>query len=373
LALGPGCSGNDESSTGRQLDAGGAGGARADGSGVGQGGTPSEAGGLRDASVPNPASGGGSPDAETCDAPVARRRPASTVLVVLDQSSSMNEQFPPPINLADPPNPTRWDSIKRALVDPSTGVLEQYESELRLGLMLFSGDGGFAAGECPLLTSAPVTAGGLIDFDVGNFDAISAVLSPAEPIEDTPTSESLEAAARALEAFDAPGSKRIVLCTDGEPDTCENPAANFDPASVERTVDTVSSIYDRGIRTEIVAVGFDTDSFAQAVANAGAGAGPTGAAPYYAPVDQAELVAAFESILGRAAGCEVALGGTVVGDPAAGTVVLDGQALELDAPNGWRLVSPSTIELGGTACATASANLDDLSVTFPCGAFEAAD
>jgi hypothetical protein len=67
--------------------------------------------------------------------------------------------------------------------------------------------------------------------------------------------------------------------------------------------------------------------------------------------------------------CTFAISGSVDANQAAeGTVLLDGQPLTFDDPNGWSLVDDKTMKLNGTACDTF---LDDPTVTltaqFPCG------
>jgi hypothetical protein len=67
--------------------------------------------------------------------------------------------------------------------------------------------------------------------------------------------------------------------------------------------------------------------------------------------------------------CAFALDGKVTdGGETQGTVTLNGMALTLNDPNGWRLSGPSTIELTGTACETVK-NTENVSLNaqFPCG------
>jgi hypothetical protein len=52
-----------------------------------------------------------------------------------------------------------------------------------------------------------------------------------------------------------------------------------------------------------------------------------------------------------------------------GEVILDGEELPFDDPDGWRLVDPSTLELLGAACeAYKAADNPVLTAAFPCGA-----
>jgi hypothetical protein len=57
--------------------------------------------------------------------------------------------------------------------------------------------------------------------------------------------------------------------------------------------------------------------------------------------------------------------GRVVGDACSGTVELDGEPLECDGADGWRLVDESHVELVGDACARFRDSAM-VSAEFPC-------
>ncbi len=68
--------------------------------------------------------------------------------------------------------------------------------------------------------------------------------------------------------------------------------------------------------------------------------------------------------------CVFTLGGSVQnGSEPTGAVVLDGERLGYLDPNGWKLNSPSELELTGSACRKLKTGGGTLTVRFPCGAF----
>ena len=107
----------------------------------------------------------------------------------------------------------------------------------------------------------------------------------------------------------------------------------------------------------------------QAIANAGLGRMPGDAdAEYWVAGDDQSLRDALRQVVGSQLGCEVQLQGKVTGgDPCSGRVLLDGQKLECDDPNGWELVDPEHIRVLGTSCDELKASEDAvLDVSFPC-------
>ena len=281
-----------------------------------------------------------------------------TVLLLLDESGSMTADFG---------GKNRYDAMKDALVDPTNGVVTQLEGSVIFGASLYTSHNGNAGGACPLLDTVTPA--------LNNFDAIDDLLQDNGPDGDTPTGESITAAVTILNNVgqdpDAPASpKIIVLATDGEPDTCAVP----NPQTGQTTsVQAAQAAFTAGIRLFILAVGDEVSAgHQQDMANAGAGKpldGSQGDAPFYSADNPGELKAAFDEIIGGVRECTFAISGSIDANQAAqGTVLLDGQPLTFDDPNGWSLVDENTMKLNGTACQTF---LDDPTVTlsaqFPCG------
>ncbi len=276
-----------------------------------------------------------------------------TLVLLVDQSGSMTADFS---------GQPRWDAIYQTLMDPDTGVVASLESSVRFGLTLYTSEGGFAGGECPQLT--------IVAPDLDNHAAIDQAFGPADPVDDTPTGESLAAVAPQLAALPFDGPMGIVLATDGEPDTCDQP----NPQQGQQVaLDAAAAAFGMGITTFIISVGNDVGAeHLQQMANVGVGK-PVDApvpAPYYQALDPAQLVDAFEEIVGSFVSCQLLIEGEVdLSQACDGTVTLDGVELECGAD--WQLPDASTLELLGDACETLQDGMDHaVEASWPCGAVQ---
>jgi hypothetical protein len=274
-----------------------------------------------------------------------------TVVLLIDQSGSMTENFN---------GQTRWNAVRDALIDPETGVIATLEDDVRFGLALYTSVNGDAGGTCPILTEvAPMVA---------NFDAIADMYDDADPSSETPTGESIEAVAAALAADPDTNPKFIVLATDGEPDTCAQPNPQN---GQEESVAATEAAFAAGIQTFVISVGNDVSAgHLQDVANAGIGWMPGDEdAEYYVPSDQDAMAAAFEDIVNGVRSCVLTLDSAILpGQGDQGTVTVNGMVIPYDDPNGWRVNSPTEIELLGDACALIQAGDVDVQVEFTCHA-----
>jgi hypothetical protein len=292
------------------------------------------------------------------DLEVGFERVTPTVVLLIDQSGSMTQPFDNGLD--------RWQTLVETLTDPGDSLIKKLETSVRFGMSLYTSYDGFGPGpmprQCPVLTS--------VDIALGNFAKMSMVLSNTAngPSGDTPTAESLAAIAAALGDFAEDGPKSIILATDGDPDTCEDPDANDDEGSKARSVAAVKAAYADGISTHVISVGDEvTASHLKDLAVAGAGDDP--AAEAYTALDTQGLVRAFDEIIGSVRTCDFTLQGTVEADDAArGTVLLDGTALVFGDPNGWVMPNESTVRLQGAACDAVQADASGVSMSFPCDA-----
>lgn len=273
-----------------------------------------------------------------------------TVVLLIDQSGSMTQNFG---------GGDRWNVLRNALMNSSTGIVKLLESEVRFGLALYTGN----SNNCPDLTEVPVA--------LNNFNAIDAVYSTAQPEDETPTGESIDQVVTTLGPYAEPGPKVIVLATDGEPDTCAVPnPQNGQPEAIQ----AAQAAYAAGIETYIISVGDQVSlGHLQDMANAGKGVAVGGSQnePYYQALDQQALYDAFQTIINGVRSCVLKLNGTV--DPAnasKGQVTLDGKPLGYEDPDGWKLNSPSEIELLGAACDLIKEGDHSLTINFPCGVFQ---
>ncbi len=257
-----------------------------------------------------------------------------TVDLLIDQSGSMNFNFD---------GEDRWVVVGEVLFDPANGVVKQLESDVRFGMTLYTSDDGFEGGPCPITTSVPPA--------MDNYDEIAAVFNANEPDGDTPTGASVRVSAEQLIA-DAEAQRRvIVLATDGEPDTCED-SGDEDMGRVQ-AVAAVKEAFANGVTLYMISVGADIgDEHMQDMANAGQGVQPGEPdAAYYQANDTQQLIDAFEEIIDGVRDCVLSLNSAVVENLVHTCVVLiDGNEVPFNDPNGWQLNTPTEIELLGQAC-----------------------
>lgn len=305
-------------------------------------------------------SSGGSP-AVCVDLQVDFERVTPTVVLLIDRSGSMTQHFDNGLD--------RWQTLVRTLTDPQDSLIKKLESSVRFGMALYTSNRGFGSGptprECPVLTNVGIA--------IENFSSMSAVLSNMAngPTGDTPTAESMAKVAAELQNFAEAGPKSIILATDGDPDTCEDPDSNNGDASKALSVAAVAAAYAQGISTHIISVGNEvTASHLQALAVAGAGGDVTAQA--YTALDTQALVSAFNEIVGSVRTCDFTLEGTVEADNAPrGTVILDGAALVFGEADGWVMPDESTVRLQGAACEKIQADVGgSISMSFPCDAIQ---
>lgn len=297
------------------------------------------------------------PPGSCADTIVRATKVIPTVLLIVDQSSSMNESFG---------GASRWDTLRDFLLESPDGLIADLQSQVRFGLAMYSATSGGnnpdPIGECPMVTTvAPA---------LDNYDAIAASYGPAEPIEDTPTGDAIDKILDDLMLGNDPDKTEdptvFILATDGEPDRCEE----LDPQNgQEEAIAAVTRAFRAGVRTFIISVGNEVSmQHQQDVANAGLGRGPGDAdAEYWVAGDDATLRAALIDIVGGQLGCEVQLNGSVEdGDACLGMVALNGRALECGGDDGWELSSPRHIRLKGAACDELKNGEVTLDVRFPC-------
>jgi hypothetical protein len=283
----------------------------------------------------------------------------------------------------------RWNVVRNVLLHPDRGVVKPLEDKVRFGLSLYSSDNGDLDGAtCPNLRE--------VDLKFGNHADMLAEFKCSDLLRDTPTRESLTETAEKLAALDVDGPKVIVLATDGAPDTCA--CANWDasdgrPESCRQNLSTndveyegemlntseyeqvlvtleAKRIYEElGIRIEVINVG---DSSIQGHLNSVAVAGGATSGSAIVGTSPGALIDAFQSIIDGVRSCAVDLDGNIAaGKEDSGTVTLDGDKLKYNGANGWKVNSPTQIELVGDACTTIKTGDHDLGIEFPCGSFVA--
>lgn len=307
-----------------------------------------------------------------------------TVLLLVDESGSMSSNKYPP-GAAE----SRWRVLHDALVGDN-GLVQMVTGGVRFGFMGYTGDG--TAATCPILVSTQI-------FPMTTDDTVLTAIRGVYPVErpnlpykgETPTGAAIRAATRALQAFNEPGPKHILLATDGDPDTCAKP----DPqCGQDEAVSAAEDAFAAGIGTFVIGISDDVANWhLQQMANAGAGlevpppdpgfydscprdplvtpkyatAAPAQNAKFYKPADGAELAQVLSAILNSARTCTFTLHGKVTaGKESLGTVKLDGVSLAYLAPDGWRLSDSQTLEILGASCEKIKTTSKLLQVSFPC-------
>ena len=286
-----------------------------------------------------------------------------TVVLVIDQSGSMTDKNFPDDGQPPVANRTRWAVLKRALLDPTNGVLKRLEGQVRFGTILYGNASPYAAPQCPDLTK-------IMPPRLNNYAAINASYGPANTIPNTPTAESIVAATADLRAFTEPGPKYIILATDGDPDRC---GAQDDHGAVSKqgSVNAVVAARNAQIGTYVIAVGDEASrDHLNDLAYRGQGITPTDQARplYLQPTDQAALETAFLNLINGVRTCDFTLNGKI--DPGLanrGSVTLDGNAVPFNGTNGWTVDATGTkLTLHGTPCTTIKTGNHDLRAVFPC-------
>lgn len=272
------------------------------------------------------------------------------VVVIIDQSGSMN--------LAFPGSTSRWTALRDALIAMPDGLTYAFRDLVRFGTVMYTDDPEFPG--CPETSS--VTA------RIDSYSEIQMQFMRNFPGGNTPTGE---AVTEVVSRIDTLAPERtdptfIILATDGEPALCADGAdVTMGRALV---VEQVGNAFDMGMRTFVLSVGDEiANVHLQEVANAGAGhmAGEPDA-PYWVATDFAGLSDSLSEIAAMGISCLIELEGRI--DPmlaCGGTVTLGGDELACDTD--WEAVDESHIRLLGPACERLQEGAGDtLVATFPC-------
>lgn len=284
------------------------------------------------------------------DADVKFEAQTPTVLLLIDQSGSMTDDFG---------GTDRWQAVYDALLDPDDGLVPDLEAKIRFGMALYTSFEGDQGGECPVITA---TTPGL-----NNYAAIEASYDAAKPEDETPTGESIAAVTPTLVLDPSPGNKVIVLATDGEPDTCAEPNPQN---GQQQSVDAAAAAFEQGVRLYVISVGEEvSDQHLQDVANAGVGVGQGDPdAPFYKANDAQALAAAFAEIVEGVRDCKLDLDGKVAeGGEAECQVAINGESVPYGTEDGWQLNGPSEVELVGGACDAIQEGEVAVSIKCACG------
>ena len=344
----------------------------------------------------NGAGGDGAGGGASCiDVDVGFTPQVPTVLLLIDRSGSMNAdgKFGDAVQaavdagtytLGECPehNNWRWNVVRDVLMNPKKGIIKPLEEQVRFGMSLYSSRNGQVKEGSPDEVDPTKMCPELIEVPIAlrNHKAMLDEFKCDDIADDTPTGESLVAAAATLAAFKEPGPKVIVLATDGEPDNCECPdfktswvpdkcdAAGL-PAQIKaEVVATAKGIHDDDITIHVINVSTPSELALQQhltdVADAGGGKVYDGFSP-------GALSTAFDEIINGVRSCKIDLSGEIAdGKESTGVVTLDGEKLLLDDADGWQVNTPSQLELLGATCETIKRGDHELSIKFPCESFD---
>ncbi|MGB5810796.1 MAG: vWA domain-containing protein, partial [Polyangiales bacterium] len=285
---------------------------------------------------------------------VTPTRSVPNVMFLVDQSSSMRG--------------SRWEDAHAAV----TGTVSSLESIVRFGLTTYTADDGKPP--CPELPTQ-------VDFALDNANAIGTAYPMTYPRSgdwDTPTGESIDALVGGIEAAPPPaeGPTIIVLATDGEPNTCDDPH-NQTTAAQDLSVEAATRAHTAGFDLFVLSVGNGvSDAHLQEMANVGVGlekSGSEGDAQYWRGNDAQSLQDAFTAIISDSISCDIQIDKPfgdktqACNDPES-DVRLNGNPLS--CPSEWE-PSPDAddfIRLHGSACTELKSGEATFTAEFPCGA-----
>ena len=283
------------------------------------------------------------------------------VWLLLDRSGSMSDYLSG--------TTTRWAALGNVLFgDPTVamdeGVVGALADRIAFGAVFYT-SGSSSTSSCVLALESVALA-------ANNYRHIRERYNKLGPSGGTPTAESIAATVAVAATSDLTGGpKLLVLATDGVPGGC---SASTGLSETQKVENEVTNAYNKQIKTFAISISTGTDiAHMQRVANLGVGlaANATPPAPLYTATSQDDLKNAFSTILTKLPrSCVFSLNGTVEAENAdQGTVVLDGQPLVYNDPNGWILKQPDEVELTGTACTQVQDGNDELKIDFPCAVF----
>lgn len=306
---------------------------------------------------------------------VLQQAPPAEVTLVVDRSGSMSEP-------GATPGLTKWQELTAAV----DAALTQYEGVIKFGLLTYPAD------------AACTTPGPQVGLGHDHRIAIMTSLTAAVPAGGTPTAAALTNAASSMTALGDPSSpKFIILATDGGPNCnyflSADPSCGCAYASAEwcctsypdaclfgytclddqHTLDVVGDLHQsRAIDTFVIGLAGTAEYVGLLNALAVAGGRPqTGGATDYYPADnQADLLAALQTIAVGLISCQIALEEPPE-FPDLVRIYMDGHEIERDPAHqgGWDYTDSShlTIELYGTACDTLQdGSPHNLTATFAC-------
>ncbi len=262
----------------------------------------------------------------------------SSVLIVMDRSSSMNDDSNEMVCTGGCGASSKW-----ALASAAIGNLVSTHPSVNWGLALYGGD-----------DSCDATGGATVDVGSGSAPAIEAALAATAPGGEAPTASAIHNAESYLQSLTDGGSRYILLVSDG---LLGCAPSNGDSVSDDAAGAIVTALMDVGARTFVVGLAPDWDTAAVAALNGMAVNGqevkPESTAYYYTLAD---LGPQFMPETSPPAGCVLALSPVVAPGTtlAISATMVDGEvvAIPQDPTTGWTFTdaTESAIALNGPTC-----------------------
>jgi von Willebrand factor type A domain len=291
-------------------------------------------------------------DANCGNVPFDVKPNPADLLIVLDKSGSMAQD-------ASGANCrtagcSKWDQVTAAII-----AVVQQTPTINWGLKFFAND-----------NACTVNDGVTVPVGPGTATAVADAINLAAPGGNTPTRAAEASASAYMATLTDPGSKFILLATDGQPNCAVGGAALAvdDPAAIQSVSDAAAA----GFSTFVVGIATGA-SVADTTLNQMAinGGHPRAATPAYYPVTTTDdLLMALNAIKGIVmAPCTYPLASpTDASDPTKLTVTVDGVASVKDDPDGWHYdPGMTTITFTGNTCAQLMAGAaTDVQVLYGC-------
>lgn len=270
---------------------------------------------------PGPSTDGGAGSDASCGGmqfELARVPP--NVMLVLDRSGSMGD------SIGGGSATSKWTDLKNAI----SGLVQSYDSQVRLGVSLFSSDGNCAPGQ-------------ITPYAANNGSTVMSKINGDSPGGNTPTAATLQAVLTSGLLNDPTRENVVVLATDGLP--------NCNDVDV---TSRITALYNAtpSVKTYVIGVGDDTASN-PGLLNQWADAGhtaQTGATHYFQTGSPAALKNAFDTIVNGVVSCTFKMG-MKAPDPSLLYVWSNGVQVPADPNNGYTYDDNGpTVTLHGASC-----------------------
>lgn len=297
-----------------------------------------------------------------------------TLFIVLDRSSSMNETI-------QPSGYSKWDLVRFALLDSTSGVLRTLDGRLSTGVAVFPGEN---------ITNDTCSTGTMVfeprPGSETTYNELAQKLSSILPQGSTPIAASLRALKPILEKQEK--TPFVLLATDGAPNCntipcssdhciynleqakltngqlCDETINCCDPNLVqgggwqacvddENTIAAINDLTAIGIK--VFVLGIPGSSTYSTILDRFAVAGQTArmVTPHYYAANELTQNALQNALREIAAevidSCIVTLDAPV-DDGGFTNVLIDGKVLVFESNNGWRWLNKQTLELTGSVC-----------------------